>query len=222
MKLSDIAVLRLNELGLGAVEAAVKAGLERTFIRDLAQGRKKSVQAGKINALAAALKLDAAALSNGEIIRLEDKPAPNADLRPDPRFAVLKDVPVLGTAAGSVLGDFKLFGGPVDYVARPPALSGAAGLYAFYVEGDSMAPEHKAGELRLVSPHKPPRQGDSVIVQTRGHAGGVTAMIGHYLKTAGGKLFIGKISPVPRTVEIPLETVLHCHKVLSVNEMMGV
>ena len=62
-------------------------------------------------------------------------------------------------------GAFQLESGPIDYVARPVALLEARDIYAIYVEGTSMEPEHRPGDLRFVHPHKPARFGDSVIVQ---------------------------------------------------------
>lgn len=41
LTLKEIVELRLGELGLGAVEAATAAGIERTYIRDIVEGKKK-------------------------------------------------------------------------------------------------------------------------------------------------------------------------------------
>lgn len=62
MELAEIATVRLQQIGKGPVEAAVEAGLERTFIRDLIEGRKASVRTDKLADLARALRLDAHAL----------------------------------------------------------------------------------------------------------------------------------------------------------------
>lgn len=80
-KLQEIAIQRLNELDLGPVEAAVKAGLERTFLRDLVDGKKSTVTLKKMPELARALQLDADALMRGEVVRLnhpDDGAAPTA------------------------------------------------------------------------------------------------------------------------------------------------
>ncbi|WP_181181806.1 LexA family transcriptional regulator [Mesorhizobium sp. B1-1-6] len=65
-ELQKIVVRRLDELGLGPVEAATKAGLERTYIRDIVQGKKLSVRTDKLESLARALQLDAADLSHSK------------------------------------------------------------------------------------------------------------------------------------------------------------
>lgn len=69
--LKEIAVKRLEELNLGPVEAAVAAGLERTFIRDIVEDKKKSVRADKLAGLATALSLDAEGLARGVAIPLD-------------------------------------------------------------------------------------------------------------------------------------------------------
>jgi hypothetical protein len=58
-ELQKIVSRRLDELGLGPVEAATRAGLERTYIRDIVQGKKLSVRTDKLESLARALQLDA-------------------------------------------------------------------------------------------------------------------------------------------------------------------
>ncbi|WP_234851598.1 S24 family peptidase [Sinorhizobium meliloti] len=66
--LKEIVENRLAELGLGAVEAAVQGGIERTFIRDIVEGKKKSVRSDKVEGLARALRLDPAALARNEMV----------------------------------------------------------------------------------------------------------------------------------------------------------
>lgn len=65
--LKDIVTERLDQLGIGAVEAASQAGIERTFIRDIVEGRKKSVRSDKVADLARALSLDPDALARNEL-----------------------------------------------------------------------------------------------------------------------------------------------------------
>lgn len=72
--LKEIVEQRLNDLGLGPIEAAVHAGLERTFIRDIVEGRKKSIRADKLAALANALQVDADALGRNEMIPAGPRP----------------------------------------------------------------------------------------------------------------------------------------------------
>lgn len=79
MNLKKIVDERLSQLKLGAVEAATAAGIERTFIRDIVEGKKKSVRADKLPLLAKALKLDAAALAAGKLLPADSTNDSNQD-----------------------------------------------------------------------------------------------------------------------------------------------
>lgn len=137
-------------------------------------------------------------------------------------MAMPADIPVMGTAAGSFVGAFKLENGVVDYVRRPPALSTARDIYAIFVEGESMVPEHKPGDLRFVNPHRPVMIGDSVIVQVRnGDHQPVEAYIGHLLKRQPDVIILGKLNPESH-VRIKRDTVKAIHKVLTMNDLFGV
>lgn len=81
-----------------------------------------------------------------------------------------QNLPVLGTAAGSVSGSFQLLDKkPVGFVKRPPGIAPHSDVYAVYITGDSMSPEHRNRDLRFTDPGAEARIGDSVIVQTQNH-----------------------------------------------------
>jgi len=134
------------------------------------------------------------------------------------------NVPVMGTAAGSLLsGAFQLQGGVIDYVRRPPALSGARDIYALYVEGSSMEPRYFPGELVYVNPHKPPRIGDTVIVQEgNGDASNISASIGVLHKRANGVVILRKYNPPNAEFNIDQTRISAIHRVLTPNELFGV
>jgi len=93
--------------------------------------------------------------STVEQTNVRDAPYINRDSSRKSAF----DIPVMGTARGGSEGSFLLnMGEAIDWVRRPPALEGKVGLYAIYVEGDSMSPRFYAGERVLVSSKKPPRR----------------------------------------------------------------
>lgn len=153
---------------------------------------------------------------------------PRMDVRPADvplanQSAMPLDLPVMGTAAGShARGAFQFEGGVIDYVRRPPALAGSKSAYALYIEGTSMEPEHRQGDLRFVHPDRPPRIGDSVVVQSRHNdLDGIEATIGHLIGRTATTVRIGKLNPVA-TVEIPRVFVVAVHKVLTVNDLFGV
>lgn len=70
----EITIARLAQLGLGPMEVITESGvpMDRYFIRDLVDGRKKTVRASSLPALAAVLRLDLDALVRGEMVPIED------------------------------------------------------------------------------------------------------------------------------------------------------
>lgn len=85
-----------------------------------------------------------------------------------------------------------------------------------------MEPEHRPGDLRFIHPDRPPRIGDSVIVQTRNREHEpIAATIGHLLRRTATHIVIGKLNP-PAEVHVKRDTVIALHKVLTLNELFGV
>lgn len=137
-----------------------------------------------------------------------------------------RDLPVLGTAAGSLIDTtfegFHLFTGqPVDWVRRPPGLANVRDAYSFWVTGDSMYPMHSPGELRFAHPGRPPAPGDSVVVQTKNweHDPG-QGYIKIYRRRSGDRIILEQLNP-PATIEIPLRYVVSIHHVMTMNELFG-
>lgn len=225
-RLQELVSNRLQELGLGAVEAAVRGGLERTFIRDIVAGKKTSIRGASIGKLAAALEIPETALlqaisAPGSLAPTMKGEARLAPVTP-PARVLPADVPILGTAAGSLAGAFRLGEEAIGWVQRPPGLAQARDIYAIYVQGSSMEPEHRPGDLRFVNPHRPPRVGDSVVVQTRWHENrDVESYLGHLKRRTEEKTAIGKLNPVAE-VDFENRFVVAVHKVLDMNELFGV
>lgn len=133
-----------------------------------------------------------------------------------------RDLPVLGTAAGSKSGAFQLENVIIDYVRRPPALMGAADVYAIYVVGDSMEPMIMAGELRFVHPHRPVHIGDVVVLQARnGEEAPIQAYIKRLVRRTKDKLVLRQLNP-ETTLEFRADAVVAIHKVLTMNDLFGV
>ncbi|MDF1720543.1 MAG: LexA family transcriptional regulator [Minwuia sp.] len=66
-----------------------------------------------------------------------------------------------GDGAGT-LGIF--WGQAMEHIARPPGLAGADSAYCLYMQGDRMTPRFEHGERIYVSPTRPARLGDDVVV----------------------------------------------------------
>lgn len=78
--------------------------------------------------------------------------------------------PVIGLAKAGLGGFFDEAGYPVgsgwDEVDGPDV--GDANAYALEITGDSMTPAYRPGDLIIVSPAAPAKNGDRVVVRTRG------------------------------------------------------
>jgi SOS-response transcriptional repressor LexA len=141
------------------------------------------------------------------------------------RHAMLRDVPVLGTAAGS-LGDgsFEMNDGePVDFVRRGPGITHAKMVYALYVEGDSMAPWRRPGGLAYVDPARKAGIGDHVVVVMDGRHQGERpqAYLKRLERISAEKLVLSQYNPVCELI-MDARRVKEIHRVLEWEEVMGV
>jgi hypothetical protein len=100
-------------------------------------------------------------------------------LRPASGFSVLPDgafppqgssIPLLGFAQAGAGGFFDDGGFPAgqgwDVVEFPAAPSQKAGVYALEVQGESMMPLYRDGDVLIVEPGAQVRRGDRVVVKT--------------------------------------------------------
>ena len=127
----------------------------------------------------------------------------------------------MGTAAGSLSGAFQFEGGIVDYVVRPPALANAKGIYALYIEGPSMIPEHRPGDLRFAHPHRHPHIGDTVVITAKySENGPYENFIKNLVRRSGDRLIVEQLNP-PTQIEFDMKFVASVHKILTMNELFG-
>lgn len=87
-----------------------------------------------------------------------------------------RDLPVLGQAMGGEEDLFFETGVVQAYVERPWFLMGNGNAYAVYVNGTSMEPAYRHGELCYVDPSRPPRPGQDVVVQLQDGRGFVKTL----------------------------------------------
>ena len=151
-----------------------------------------------------------------------------ADFHSDPR-----SIPVLGTAAGSALGAFEIGNEAIDFIRRPPSLAGSKEVYAIYVIGESMVPEHRPGDLRIIHPKRPAVPGDSVVIQTYNASTDTReAFIKILVKDKGHEVVCRQHNPPleityirpngdPEMNSAANTYVIRIHKVLTMNELHG-
>jgi len=144
----------VEKYGFDMKHLSLRAGLGETYVRDI-------LKRGRGPLLANSEKIDAALR-----VMIAEKEA-GLDAYP-------RDVPLRLTAMGALLptgldGIDVTPGKVVRRLYRPPALIFQQGLYALTVRGNSMAPEHRDGDLRFAIEADDCLPGQTVVVRTRHH-----------------------------------------------------
>jgi SOS-response transcriptional repressor LexA len=136
--LKEIVEQRLAQIQLGPIEAATRVKLERTFIRDIVEGRKKSVGINKIAKLAEALSLDASALAKGQLVPSPTEPPATGSLITTEQHDGL--VPFAGEAQAGAYFRVDLYTDDRKRFVRIPRDRRyiIAKQHAWLVKGDSM------------------------------------------------------------------------------------
>lgn len=161
-----------NRYSLSASGLAKRAGLDSTAFnkskRQSADGRPRWPSTESLAKI-----IDATHSSLDEFLALVEGKTPGD--RPLPVQA--STVPLLGFAQAGAGGFFDDAGFPAgqgwDLIELPAA--SAEGSYALQVQGDSMLPLYRHGDMLVVQPHAPVRKGDRVVVKT--HSGEVMAKV---------------------------------------------
>jgi SOS-response transcriptional repressor LexA len=133
-----------------------------------------------------------------------------------------KPVPVFGTVAGSVVGQIAISSDPVGTMPRPPGLLPDENAYVLTVRGSSMEPRFMPGDHVFVAPNRARRPGDIVVVQTINHeADDVRATIKELIADRASILVTRQYNP-PAEVAFKRAQIVSVHRVLTINELLGV
>lgn len=206
-----------------------RAGLSKEAIRGIEnRGPGATVNMKTIQGLAKALEIDPNVLIDAMPSRELLAQSKSATSVPSPAAVATllssdlpRDLPILGTAAGSAIGAFQISTDAVGYARRPPMLFGVPDAYCLYVENDSMAPKYQAGDLLIVNPHRPLAIGDAMVIQVQLHK---NADPQSFVKTYKGRtaewIVAEQYNPAGE-VRYKRETVLRMHRVLTMNEILG-
>lgn len=225
---------RLRDKGLTDYRASMLAAGRPEIIRNIRRGRSRNPRRDTMEKLARVLDCSFEWLATGRgpiqsppeipdvpaaaapVVRGEDVPMPPA------RSEMPLDVPVLGTAAGSLKGAFQLdTSSPIDRVRRPPGIATAVDIYALYIVGDSMSPRFEDGELIYVSGRRPVRSGDDVVIQVHGENDQVEAYCKRLVKRDSGRATVEQFNP-STTFDIAADRTIAIHKVLNLNDLFGI
>lgn len=221
---------RLEALNLSVRGAAKQAGIPESTLRNIIEGHSQFPRGDTLTKLAGVLKVSEQWLLTGQDVVPPSSPemldrATEVRVAPDfqGRFDGAKDVPVLGTAAGSELGNgaFQLTTDVIDYARRPYGLIGAPGVYALYVEGESMSPRFEPGDLIFVHPHRKPLGGDYVVIQEPDSSNGEPrAFVKRLIKITGATIRVEQFNP--RTnIDFVIRPGVVVHKVMTDVDLYG-
>lgn len=149
--------------------------------------------------------------------REEPLTAPDINIQHFPR-----DVPILGSGACGEDGLFELNGQIHGFAKRPPRLLGVKDAYAVYIQGESMVPWRKPGQMVYVDPYQPPQIGDFVVVQLKpaGEGQPVPAYIKQLLRRTAKELRLHQFRP-EEDLNIPTLKVHAVHRVIDWDELLG-
>ncbi len=204
-----------ESLGITREALSLRAGLDRGYLQKLNdRGPHASVRTATLIRLA-----DAADIPRGELLGMAPGKSVAPPSLPSQRLPGAQ-VPILGVAAGAIAGAFAISNQAIGWVDRPPGLQHVPDAYAVYVTNDSMSPAHNPGDLRFVNPHKPPRAGDTVIVQISSNGSEFEAYIKTLARQSGEWLVCQQLNPAAE-VKYSLNTVRRLHKVLTMNELFN-
>lgn len=218
---------RLKDLGLTPRAASLKVSTNPDLFRNVMRfGEEANPKQETLAKIAEALEVsqqwlltdievDPRAQGGSEVTPLDAKaPVPTA---------LPKDVPVLGTAAGSELGKgaFQLSTDVVDYLRRPVGLAGAKDVYALYVEGDSMYPKYEPGDPIFVNPHRKPQPRDYVVVQEPdSNNGEMRAFVKRLIQITSKVVRTEQFNP-PANIDFVVRPGLVVHRVTPESELYG-
>lgn len=127
-----------------------------------------------------------------------------------------EQIPVYGRAQGGPDGKFEFNGEVMGWEQRPPNLRGVRGVYAVYIDGESMYPRYKPGETVVAHPGRPIAKGDDVVVQVAPEEEG-EAPLGYVkeLVSLNSKELIVKQFNPDIEIRFPRERVISIHRIVS-------
>ena len=151
--------------------------------------------------------------------------APEALKGLPPLLTMPRDVPIYGVAAATsdLEESFNIDGEIIDYGRRPPALLEVRDVYGLFVASDSMEPVYRRGDLIYIRRRLEARIGDDVIIQLRPRHEGdpPSCFIKRLVRRTATKIMTEQYNP-RKSLDFPLDRVIELHRVLRLQEFLGV
>lgn len=131
-----------------------------------------------------------------------------------PQSLSTKTIPILGSVSGGATGVFLTNGDNFGVIEVPSNSCPSADAYAVTVAGESMDGHLSAGDIVYVDPHRPPRSGNTVVVQvapeTKG--GDWEYFVKTFVRRSETELVLRQLNP-PKEITIPSARVSAVHTV---------
>lgn len=225
---------RIDELGLTprALSLAIKAN--QGYVRDLLDPDKTGMPSeARARALAKELKTTTDWLFGH--VKTPEQPKSEVgflDARQDWRGAPDERLPIYGTGYCDDLEieqdghcahvEQTLFDptNTVGMIERPAALRFAGDAYAIYFHGSSMENRFFQGEIGIVTPTPPPRNGDFVVVQLNDGNGDdvIHVLVKRLVRSTSSYVELEQYNP-PIIFRVDRRRVTRMHKILGPNEI---
>lgn len=120
-----------------------------------------------------------------------------------------------------VLEGYHLSEDGVEFRRRPPGVANAADAYCAYVPTDALI-KYDRGDLVVVRPDRIAKIGDAVLLSVRGTAAdALVTYIGRLIRADRQWTTIEVDRPSTARDQFATATVVHCHKILSTEELLG-
>ncbi|MGL1919921.1 MAG: helix-turn-helix domain-containing protein [Hyphomicrobiales bacterium] len=155
-----------------------------------------------------------------------EKKGNNESSRISESTTLQEKIPILGYAQGNPIVSANAIRSPIGYIHKPHSLANHTDLYAVYITGDSMSPEHKNSEIRIATPHIPFGHGDTVIILAKDAETSVeTSYIKIYERTettsAGKEILVFSQHNPQVDINFDKKNLVFTHKVLTYKELLG-
>lgn len=140
------------------------------------------------------------------------------------REGMVRDIPVYGISSCGA-GDFVIEhgGDPIDYVRRPPGIEKSRDVFCVYIQGDSMSPWFKPGDLIFLSGRRPPQTQSLVVVELKPKHDGdpPPSMFKLLVRRTADYVELQQANP-PKTFKVKTPDIKQIYRVLSNAELLGV
>ena len=222
MSIGKTILERRKALGLSGRELARAADISAAQISRVESGDRILTRT-VAHAIAPHLGLDALALLAEQERQERERSTQALNKIASPQYMPPSQqnlVPVYGQASCGPDGQFEMNGQIVDHQRRPWSLETVPEAYALYVEGTSMHPRFKEGEIVYVHPGRKPRIEDDVVVQLHPLQDGEPprAFIKEYRGGDLAAITLRQYGDDPKDFTIQRDEILSIHKIVGRGE----